>query len=422
MQNTAPDPFKPDSRTKRRLDYRLLCGFIVTKIFVYFLVGLSIYNSRLLYVKQAEIQTQNMAKFLESHIFGIFDKIDIGLFAVVREAERLEAAGASGRKDMNSYIQRQITQLPELYGLRIADAEGGLLYGTDIPAGKPVSVSDRDYFKRLRENPQEGLVISKAIRGRISGKWNITLARRINRPNGSFAGIALAMFEVGYFEKLFSQLDVGKHGAIGVRDKELSLVALIPKSKEPGSQIGSKVISKKTEEMIQANPEAATYKTVFARDNKERIVTFRKVAKYPFYVFATLSPSDYLAPWRRETAIALALVAIFTLATFSAFRLLVRSKTAELAQSAAELYGEEMQLQNQELTAAMSRIKRLEGIISICSYCKKIRTEQESWAKLETYLSENTDAMFSHGACPECAEEQIRNFKLSKARTSPDTV
>jgi len=58
--------------------------------------------------------------------------------------------------------------------------------------------------------------------------------------------------------------------------------------------------------------------------------------------------------------------------------------------------------QKEELETTLTRVKRLEGIISICMYCKKIRTEQESWEQLEKYITENSDALFSHGICPDC--------------------
>lgn len=56
----------------------------------------------------------------------------------------------------------------------------------------------------------------------------------------------------------------------------------------------------------------------------------------------------------------------------------------------------------QELRAALAKVKQLEGIIPICSYCKKIRDDQESWQQLESYITEHSEALFSHGICPEC--------------------
>ena len=71
--------------------------------------------------------------------------------------------------------------------------------------------------------------------------------------------------------------------------------------------------------------------------------------------------------------------------------------------------------QRDQLEAALARVKQLEGIIPICMYCKKIRDDQQSWHQLERYISEHSEAVFSHGMCSACAEEQmnvIRNLKL----------
>jgi phosphoserine phosphatase RsbU/P len=55
-----------------------------------------------------------------------------------------------------------------------------------------------------------------------------------------------------------------------------------------------------------------------------------------------------------------------------------------------------------ELEAAVSRVKRLQGLIPICSYCKRIRSDGDDWEQLETYISEHSEAQFSHGICPPC--------------------
>ena len=64
------------------------------------------------------------------------------------------------------------------------------------------------------------------------------------------------------------------------------------------------------------------------------------------------------------------------------------------------------------LRLSMEReINTLKGIIPICSYCKKIWNDQESWQQLETYLSEHSQAMFSHGICPNCYEKELDSLK-----------
>jgi hypothetical protein len=54
------------------------------------------------------------------------------------------------------------------------------------------------------------------------------------------------------------------------------------------------------------------------------------------------------------------------------------------------------------LSEAQAKVKHLEGIIPICMYCKKIRDDMESWQQLEQYITEHSEALFSHGICPEC--------------------
>ena len=58
-----------------------------------------------------------------------------------------------------------------------------------------------------------------------------------------------------------------------------------------------------------------------------------------------------------------------------------------------------------DLQDALSEIKTLRGILPICAKCKKIRDDQGYWKRIEEYIQNHTDAMFSHGICPKCEEE-----------------
>lgn len=69
----------------------------------------------------------------------------------------------------------------------------------------------------------------------------------------------------------------------------------------------------------------------------------------------------------------------------------------------------------QELEKANSQVKKLQGLIPICSYCKKIRDDKNYWHQLERYISEHTDAIFSHGVCPEC----YKKFMDELAKEAP---
>lgn len=65
-----------------------------------------------------------------------------------------------------------------------------------------------------------------------------------------------------------------------------------------------------------------------------------------------------------------------------------------------------------ELQNALIMVKQLSGLLPMCSYCKKIRRDDNYWQQLETYLSEHSEAEFSHGVCPECFERARQEFGL----------
>ncbi len=58
-----------------------------------------------------------------------------------------------------------------------------------------------------------------------------------------------------------------------------------------------------------------------------------------------------------------------------------------------------------ELRAALAEVKTLSGMIPICGWCKKVRSDQGYWQSVEQYVGTHSDATFSHGMCPECAEK-----------------
>ena len=66
---------------------------------------------------------------------------------------------------------------------------------------------------------------------------------------------------------------------------------------------------------------------------------------------------------------------------------------------------EQLNKKNHELEMALKEVKTLRGFIPICAACKKIRDDQGYWYQIEVYISEHSDAEFSHGICPECKHQ-----------------
>ena len=63
-----------------------------------------------------------------------------------------------------------------------------------------------------------------------------------------------------------------------------------------------------------------------------------------------------------------------------------------------------------EKEEALAHVRQLQGLISICSYCHRIRNDEETWEKLEKYITNHSEAKFSHGICPECMEKYFSEY------------
>ncbi len=62
----------------------------------------------------------------------------------------------------------------------------------------------------------------------------------------------------------------------------------------------------------------------------------------------------------------------------------------------------------QELENALAKVKQLQGLLPICSYCKKIRNDRNYWEQVDNYLSQHSDVQFSHSVCPECFDFHVK--------------
>lgn len=60
-----------------------------------------------------------------------------------------------------------------------------------------------------------------------------------------------------------------------------------------------------------------------------------------------------------------------------------------------------------ELQGALAEVRILREILPICSYCKKVRDDENYWQSVESYISRHTNTRFSHGVCPDCYQKEV---------------
>ena len=66
-----------------------------------------------------------------------------------------------------------------------------------------------------------------------------------------------------------------------------------------------------------------------------------------------------------------------------------------------------------ELEVALAHVQRLQGLLPICSYCKKVRNETNYWEQVDSYLASHSDLKLTHGICPQCLERVMKELEES---------
>jgi hypothetical protein len=105
-------------------------------------------------------------------------------------------------------------------------------------------------------------------------------------------------------------------------------------------------------------------------------------------------------------------VAALVITVVSALAFYIYRINARLHQEAAESKRVEAEREKliHELEKALARVNQLSGLLPICASCKKVREDSGYWTQIEAYVQDRSEAEFSHGICPECAEKLYPEF------------
>lgn len=158
----------------------------------------------------AEISMGNLARSLAQHVEDSFDLLDASLFGAL---SRLEAEGAS--PEILEKLQKVLIARKEssrlIHGLVVADENGNWLTSSGLMGANLI---DRPYFRH--QSASRDVFIGPAVRSKSNGEWIITLSRRFNHPDGSFAGVLVGTIAARYFSDFYPRFDIGSSGTMSL--------------------------------------------------------------------------------------------------------------------------------------------------------------------------------------------------------------
>ncbi len=301
----------------RKLGLQLLAALIVLNAAVALWATRAMAEKRLAVVQKAEATTQNLAAVLDQNIAGSVEKIDLALQSLVDELQRqLRETGQLDAPQVNGMLATYKQRMAGLNGIRVCNAEGLVVLGSDVRPDQLQSWADRPFFAQLRDQPAVGLYITQPLTGRVTGVQVVSFVRRINLPDGRFGGLVSAAVPVAHFNQLLAGLDLGRGGVAALRGADFGLIARQPPSPVAAAgTVGSQVIPPELARAKALGQTQGNYTTRQTSDGTERTVSFRFLKDWPFTLVVGLAARDYLVDWQAERTATLFKLAGFALLT-----------------------------------------------------------------------------------------------------------
>ncbi|WP_347904973.1 sensor domain-containing diguanylate cyclase [Pseudomonas purpurea] len=256
-----------------------------------------IFTSLEYHLHDKETEMSNLARTLSSNIEGTLTQADTVLVSV---KDRLETEGAAPEslKKLGELLKVQQKRLPQIHGFFIYDEQGRWLLNSNgiIPAG--ANNSDRDYFIYHRDHPDAGPYLGPSIRSRSTNDWVMTVSRRINHPDGSFAGVTIATLYLNYFLGLYNGVDMGTNGIINLINTNGTILVRRPFR---DTDIGTNIAKGEVFALLTPDVEFGTATIRSFIDGVKRVIGFRRIQGYPLVVIAAFDRNEILTDWRRES-------------------------------------------------------------------------------------------------------------------------
>lgn len=295
----SPESSPPADREPRR---KLIALLGVVTLAVTLILGSMIWIDRREQLRDARGAGRNHAALLEARLDATLRRCDaslLGLARTIPEAALNPQADPAYVARIGAELDASKFNFEEVSGFWVIDANGDLRYSSTHKDLSRANVADRHYFQTLRDRPDAGLVFSGVIVSRVTGRPSMVAARALRDNEGRFLGIVSAALELEHFQKLFQSLDVGPRGLVAIRrSDDFSLVVRwpplgneIPQALPPDSPIRVAI----REGVRESSAELAE-----TGDGVVRILSFRQLRDYPFFVKAALARDDVLAGWKRH--------------------------------------------------------------------------------------------------------------------------
>ena len=261
---------------------------------------------------KAEQTSKNLLQVLERDIARNVEMYDLSIQAAV---DNLRALGV----DALSPALRQLILFDRAATARdmgvmiVIDEHGDIVADLAAVPPRKGNYADRDYFQAHKARAGLGLFIGHPLVSRLTGERMLPFSRRIAKPDGTFGGVVLGSVKLSYFTGLFSQIDLGRDGAINLYLRDGTRIMRHPYAE---TDIGVNIAGAATfEGFLRAR--SGSFVKISVRDGVQRHYSFTRVGDLPLILNVALSTSEIEAAWRVKALIIGSIVLVLCCVTIA---------------------------------------------------------------------------------------------------------
>jgi diguanylate cyclase (GGDEF)-like protein/PAS domain S-box-containing protein len=297
--------------------------------------GLTVDRFRQNAIESGRDSLENSVRLLARHFDREFEDFAVLQKSIIAELESRGFESADvfrsemGTLAVHEVLRAKASGWSDVAGANVFDSNGMLINSSRRWPVADISIADRGYFNRLKNDPaaQEEIEV---VPGRFGGGPAIVFARRVSGPHGEFFGLVSRAISPAQLESFFASAGLGEDSSIAMHHQNGQLLARIPHVE---AMIGQNFREGSAEQRAVFERGSVTTQLASPIDGKERIVASRLLAGEPLVVVATKSLDATLATWRTQTkffvTVAVVSIGLLVLTLSLIFRELTRRLQVE---------------------------------------------------------------------------------------------
>ncbi len=274
-------------------------------------VGAGLWHDRTRRLEAAHREATTLAYVLQEQTASMLQAADLALLGVA-EAMRREPGLPEHDPAFENSLRRLTGHVPAVRALFVIGTDGFIVQDSDRDTPRR-NLADRDYFKAHIQGPDRGLFIGRPAVSRSVNHWFIGLSRRVETPEGAFAGVAAAAVDVRYFEGFYQDLGLEAGDVITLATPDGLLVARQPRA---DTRIGQPLAPGDDHGLLVrglARAGSGSFQTASGIDGRTRIFGYHAIDGQPLVVLVGLSQERVLASWWRGV-VAATVATVFSVA------------------------------------------------------------------------------------------------------------